>query len=68
MSATLYNILTLDFSILFANLNFSCNVHSNAVAIRVSGTLNTIFDPLTKAVNITFSDILQLSPMVIVLH
>ena len=62
LPAKLYNILTLDFSTLFAN------VPSNASAIKVGCILNTIFDSLTKAVTITFHDFLQLSSVVIVLH
>ena len=68
LSAKLYNTLTLDFSIFFAKLNFSCKVPPSAVAVRVGCTLNTIYYPLTNGVNITFSNFLQLSSVVIVLQ
>ena len=60
LSSKLYNILTSDFSFFM--------FPSNAVPIKVGCTLNAIFDPLTKAVNIIFPNILQPSYLVLVLH
>ena len=60
LSSKLYNILTSDFSFFM--------FPSNAIPIKVGCTLNAIFDPLTKAVNIIFPNILQPSYLVLVLH